>query len=200
MTEDPQPTLTPTQKGGAFARVALWFYGPAAVLSIIWAHSQNIDYFQPIRKGDWHFLWQGPLAGLVVVLITWLLSLWTTFQRDLERYLAGALGRPGWADTFVIATLSALGEELFFRGLVQYYWGWIPAALLFGLLHFPSRRRLLPWTVFALSIGAGFGYWMHLTGDLLSPIIAHFTINFINIARLGRQYPPENEQNSLANG
>ena len=39
----------------------------------------------------------------------------------------------------------------------------------------------MPWTLSALVLGVSFGYMFQATGDLGSPIVAHFTINYLNL-------------------
>jgi membrane protease YdiL (CAAX protease family) len=89
----------------------------------------------------------------------------------------------------VVAGLSSLGEELFFRGLLAPTVGVVPAALLFGLLHQikgPSRWVWVGWaTVVGLMLGAVFA----LTGSLVGPLLAHAIVNAANLAYL-RDHDP----------
>ena len=81
----------------------------------------------------------------------------------------------------VVALLSGVGEEVFFRGLVQPALGiWI-TSILFGAMHFPVNRRLIPWTALAVVMGLGFGVVYEATGSLLSVIAAHVTINLAGL-------------------
>jgi membrane protease YdiL (CAAX protease family) len=41
--------------------------------------------------------------------------------------------------------------------------------------------RFWPWTLSAAILGIFLGYLFTLTGDLGGPIVAHFTINFLNL-------------------
>jgi membrane protease YdiL (CAAX protease family) len=75
------------------------------------------------------------------------------------------------------------------RGALQPWIGIWPQALLFALLHIGPGRRYLPWTAWALAVGAGFGYLAQATGDLGGPIVAHFTINFLNLRYIARTGP-----------
>jgi uncharacterized protein len=85
----------------------------------------------------------------------------------------------------VIALLSALGEELVFRGLFMPWLGLVPQALLFGVMHAqlsgPSRWVWATWaTVVGLALGGIFG----LSGSLVGAVAAHALINGLNLAFL----------------
>jgi uncharacterized protein len=114
------------------------------------------------------------LAGLNLWLLrhaptNWLVSGVRKTYRDLLAPLFAPLG-PRAA---VLVGLSAgIGEELFFRGLLQPLTGLVFASVLFGLAHVAGREM------------AGFGVWATLmglilgglaagTGGLAAPMIAH---------------------------
>lgn len=101
---------------------------------------------------------------------------------------------------FVVALYSGVGEEALFRGFVQAWiilqlqdplgpaWattlGVVLASLVFGALHFPLVRELVPWTAFAIGAGILFGALAAWSGSLLPPILAHLLINWLNLRRL----------------
>lgn len=89
----------------------------------------------------------------------------------------------------VFAGLSGLCEELLFRGPVQETLTWPVAALLFGALHGGGSRRLWLWSAFAVIAGMLFGALVDLYDSLSPAIVAHTTVNAINMQRL-RQYAP----------
>lgn len=82
---------------------------------------------------------------------------------------------------FMIGVIPAIGEELFFRGVLQrifsgmtrnYHWGiWI-TAILFSLVH-SKVFTFLP----ILILGALFGYLLVWTKSIWVPILAHFVNN-----------------------
>ena len=58
--------------------------------------------------------------------------------------------------------------------------------VLFGAAHVPVRRGLWPWPFMAFGMGLVFG-WMFLEfGDLTGPILAHATINFLNLRYIAK--------------
>ena len=84
-------------------------------------------------------------------------------------------------DVPMLAVASAVAEELFFRGFLQPRLGFAATSVLFGLTHIPARRNLLPWPVIATAMGFAFGALYMIQGSLLAPVLAHFTINFLNL-------------------
>jgi len=122
-----------------------------------------------------------------------------TLHRDL-RPMTVALDGTGIA---VIAALSALAEELVFRGLLMPWLGLLPQALLFGVVHAqlsgPSRWVWVAWaSVVGLALGAMFG----LTGSLLGPMLSHALINGLNLVYLKSHdtTPPRNSLGGLLSG
>jgi membrane protease YdiL (CAAX protease family) len=132
----------------------------------------------------WLDLLLGVGAGLL------LLGLWkgaesgSPLARELEGLLGEALGPLGRTEVIALAVLSGFAEELFFRGAVQGSFGWLPATVLFALLHTGPGRAFRLWTLFALVAGLLFGGLMELRGNLLGPVVAHFLVNAVNLWRL----------------
>jgi len=79
-----------------------------------------------------------------------------------------------------------LGEEMLFRGLLQPAIGIVWSSLIFGLLHVGPDRRYAPWTLMAIGMGFAFGGLHYYTGNLLAPILAHFTINHFNLTAIAK--------------
>lgn len=80
--------------------------------------------------------------------------------------------RASVADLLGVAALAGLGEELFFRGVLQDELGiWIASAI-FGLPHGPSRE-LWPLAVWATGMGVVLGALYQASGNLFVPALAH---------------------------
>lgn len=91
------------------------------------------------------------------------------------------------AGVLVLAALSACGEELFFRGLLQPALGLWIQALLFGAVHqIPGPSRWV-WVTWAGAVGLVLGAMFQLTGSLLGPIAAHALINGMNLSYLRKR-------------
>ena len=93
----------------------------------------------------------------------------------------------------VIAVLSGISEELFFRGVLQAEIGIIGASLLFGLLH-PLNVSYVIW---ATSVGCAFGLLYQATGSLLPPMLAHGSYNFAALVYLRYWYQEESRDDLL---
>lgn len=97
--------------------------------------------------------------------------------RPIARQLSGV-------DIVLLAVLSALGEELLFRGVLQPVLGLWGQALVFGLLHQMTGPSRWIWVTWAGVVGFVFGVLFQLTGSLLGPILAHALINGLNLGFL----------------
>ncbi len=100
----------------------------------------------------------------------------------------------GLAPLALVAALAGVGEELLFRGVVQWsvgHWttpwvGLAVASLAFGALHALSTLYFLLATL----IGAYFGWLMLQFGDLVTPMVAHGLYDFLALAYLARRRGP----------
>ncbi len=118
--------------------------------------------------------------GLGIVLASRLLVQTPSAQR-LMKWFQDILGTLTYRDTFWLACLSSVGEELFFRGALQPVLGLGAATLLFALAHWPKNKDLLPWTLSAGAVGFCFGLAFERTQSVAAPIAGHFVINFLNL-------------------
>jgi len=82
----------------------------------------------------------------------------------------------------LLALASAGAEEYFFRGALQSQIGVWAQALVFGALHVPFNARMIAWPFFAGAVGLAFGWLTHWSGNLWPAILAHATINHVNLS------------------
>ncbi len=75
-----------------------------------------------------------------------------------------------------LAAVTAVAEELFFRGALLPLIGVWGQALLFGLMH-PVPRKGWAYMVYSFVAGLSFGYATLYTGSLWAATVAHFAIN-----------------------
>jgi uncharacterized protein len=186
------PSLPPPAR---FYRLAWGFYLALALAGSLWIglRAGPIPLSLFLDRERWPLgvlidLGLGLAAGLALVGLWRLGRRCFATARELEDQLAALLGPVGAADAAALALLSSFGEELFFRGAVQGALGYLPAALLFALLHCGPGRALRLWSLFAALAGLLFGALMLWRGNLLAPVTAHFLVNCINLQALSRRF------------
>jgi hypothetical protein len=104
--------------------------------------------------------------------------------RALHRDLRALLGPMADREIVVLATVSAVGEEIFFRGALLPAVGlWVSSGI-FALLHVGPKLRFLPWTLSTFVAGMLFGQLFLWSGDLGGPVVGHFTVNLLNLRYL----------------
>jgi membrane protease YdiL (CAAX protease family) len=84
----------------------------------------------------------------------------------------------------VLSAASSVGEEMFFRGAMLPVAGLFLSSAIFALLHIGPKARFLPWTVSSFVAGLMFGQLFLWSGDLTGAVVAHFTVNFLNLRYL----------------
>jgi membrane protease YdiL (CAAX protease family) len=114
-----------------------------------------------------------------------------SWGRDLHEALRPAVGRASNATLLAVALASALGEELFFRGLLVPLLGVVVSALLFGALHQLRGPGRLAWMGLATLLGLLFGTVYAATGSIAGLIVAHALINAANLRFLRDSGPAE---------
>ncbi|MDP6943052.1 MAG: CPBP family intramembrane metalloprotease [Myxococcota bacterium] len=122
----------------------------------------------------------GAVSGLTIVGLTRFAARYEAV-RKLSQELAAMLGTPGSGVIALLAVTSAVGEELLFRGALQPLIGFLPTAILFGLLHGGFNARFRLWAAFALAAGLILGALTLWTGNLLAAILCHLTVNYFNL-------------------
>jgi hypothetical protein len=175
--------------------MGLLFYGAMAIIAVLWrvgVYRESIffsdDGFASAELFLLRDLGIGLAVGLAIVGLSRLATRFTEWGENLARAMAEALGQISMPDAVLLAFASGLAEEMFFRGALQPRVGLVLASLMFGIVHFVPRREFLPWTVFALAAGFGFGALYDATGNLVAPVVAHTVVNGINLPLLISQY------------
>ena len=143
----------------------------------------------------WHRAALGLAAGAALGLATVLMSRLTVarlaWARSLYRWFAAALGPLSRRDVLLLAALSSVGEELFFRGAMQPSLGLWLTTLIFTLAHLPPTLRFLPWTISAGVMGLCFGLISRHSGTVAGAVVAHFIINYLNLGQVSQFYRSE---------
>jgi membrane protease YdiL (CAAX protease family) len=189
--------LHPRPAGESPARLplvplALAFYGVLLAAAVGWR--MWADGVGPWRADQAAPLWPlparlaaGPGTGALLVAASRLWTAHSTAGRRLSDELAAALGPIATWQGLVLAGASGLAEEAFFRGALQPRVGWPLATLAFGLAHFHPRPSLRLWSASALIAGLAFAALFAWSGDLVAPVLAHATVNAVNLRWLAER-------------
>jgi len=103
------------------------------------------------------------------------------WARALHADLRPTIRHASNATLLVLGIASALGEELFFRGLLVPAIGVALSSIAFGGLHQLRGRVGWMWAGWATVMGLLFATLFVMTGSLLGPILAHAAINVANL-------------------
>lgn len=159
-----------------------------------------------MRVADWGQAGMGLAAacaiGVAVVSLSRVLARRTAWGKELQAELGSVLGPLTSWQILLLSLLSGFGEEILFRGVIQPRLGLWVASALFGAMHFPYRRLLLPWSAFALILGVVMGLITELFGSLWPAILLHFFINYFNLHDLAQLpgQPPGEQPRGPSNG
>jgi membrane protease YdiL (CAAX protease family) len=134
-------------------------------------------------------LMMGLTVGALIVMSTRLSVERFEWARRLHQELRPVARVLSGSGIIALALLSALGEELLFRGLLMPWLGILPQAILFGFLHQMRGPSRWVWMAWATAVGVLLGGMFQLTGSLLGPIVAHALVNGLNLAYLKSHDP-----------
>ena len=156
---------------------------PATGAGIVWFFEDEQSSFQfsliaPLHLQLIYGILVGVLTGFIALGITYL-----PFMKPVREKYAHLIGQIDfqWPDIIFISFCAGVGEEYFFRGVLQYYWGIWPVAILFVALHGyldPRNWRLSFYGVVLVGIIGAIGYLNDLVG-LPASMIAHTVIDII---------------------
>ena len=190
------PSTDPASDPVPIVRAAAQFYALLLAAAVLWSFylGESLLFRSPaceargIRVGADFAL--GIAAAAVVIGFSEWLTHRTRLVREFAVALAGLLGRRSLVECVVLALASGFAEEAFFRGALQPQVGLVAASLIFGVVHFIPRREFLPWTAFSVAAGFLLGWLFDTTGNLVAPVVAHTTINAVNLWLLSNRHTP----------
>ena len=174
----------------------------AVVLAVLWRGSSPFLYSDPWLtlpglSGHVYSVVIGLAFGALVAFSTRIFVTRFAWAKNLHRELRPVARDLSTSGIAAVAMFSALGEELWFRGMLQPWLGLWLQALAFGIVHSqlrgPSRWA---WVTWAMIMGLAFGAIFALTGSLAGPIVAHALINGLNLAYL-KSHDPEPRRRAL---
>jgi len=146
----------------------------------------------PLRFFDWTLrgvLWGVvavvPLVALFFLFQRWAIGPLQRIQRFSEEVIRPLLAPCSWIDLLGISTLAGLGEEVFFRGVLQAaatrwfnnaWIGILAVSVLFGLMH----SITFTYVVLATLMGAYLGcVWIYADHNLLVIVVTHALYDFV---------------------
>ena len=104
----------------------------------------------------------------------------TQEETDADSPMAELLENLSWPVVIIVALCAGVGEELFFRGVLQRWLGVWGQGVAFGLAH--AINVYPPQVLFAFAMGVLFGYLFKRGWSLVSLMIAHFLYDFVLLA------------------
>ncbi len=142
----------------------------------------------------------GVVATVPLLFVFWmcLVTPWRPFQtitQILDEMLVPLFRECGVTQFLIIAALAGVGEEMFFRGVLQaaaaaeigsphgVWLGLLIAAALFGLLHPMTPTYAILAGLIGLYLG---GLWL-ACGNLLAPVVTHGLYDFVALMYLTRR-------------
>ena len=152
------------------------------LVSRIWLFFEPVRFSTQLSFSDAGI---GVLLGLGISVVSALVyAAWPAYKKSADRYLDLVLAPLHITDSVWIGLLPGMSEELLFRGVMLPSIGLdgvglIVSSVCFGVLHMSSQQQW-PYAVWASAIGLILGMSVLVSGNLLVPIIAHVTTNFVS--------------------
>jgi membrane protease YdiL (CAAX protease family) len=169
----PQRSSKGRPVGPRFVRFAALFYGSLTVAAALWSGLRGLD-LRFLGHSAASSVLLGASTAIATVSLGLLAYRLLPVLREVAEELAPRLvDSAGSGSLALVALFSGVGEETFFRGVIQQEFGLVIASLVFGLVHVGPDRRYLLWTAWAVLAGFLFGVLYEATAGLLAPILAH---------------------------
>jgi uncharacterized protein len=179
---------------GRVAGAYLLLAAVVCVVTVLWRSASPLTHPEPwlalpARAAHTYSLLLGVAFGGLLVMVTRLTVERYRWARALHAELRPVARGMSNGMIATLAVMSALGEELLFRGLLLPEIGLVAQALLFGIVHqLPGASRWV-WAGWAALVGLALGSIFQLTGSLVGPIVAHALVNGVNLAFLRAHDP-----------
>lgn len=172
----------------ALATIVL--FGGGGLLLIIWQGRSPFDVIRGSASIGVQLL-TGTIAGLAIGGAAWAIigTRWMDPVRARYSQLIGPLVAR-WSDRVLVSLCAGVGEELFFRGAMQWWLGIPLTAVVFVAIHGyldPRDRRILVYGLF-MTAAMGLLGWLAEAQGLIAPMGAHAVIDIILLEQLRRSW------------
>ena len=160
--------------------------GIGIILIELFQNSSTMSLFETGMV--WYYqLLIGLIYGLVAALLGWRL-INIQLMHDVKSFYALIIQqlKLNWLDIIFISFCAAVGEELLFRGAIQYWLGIYITSIVFVGIHGylnPKDWKISVYGLFMTLIIAGIGYGFLYLGIWFS-IFAHIAIDIILLKKL----------------
>lgn len=159
-------------------------YAILSTLALAWIYFAHLDVTFLGIKG----IPEAAFLAFLLFILSALLTIHISWAQKLEEFFAQIVTPLTFPVIFILALCSSVGEELFFRGALQNQFGLVTASIVFGLVHIPWNKLMIPWTLMAMTMGFVLGGLYIYSENLLAPIFLHFTINLLNLWAINQKY------------
>lgn len=129
----------------------------------------------------------GFAVGIGIVALCHLSHMLVPPMRRAADVMGEFFGPVRLGDALWLALVSGFAEEICFRGALWRQLGPVGTSILFGLCHVVPLRALRLYPLFAFFVGLLFAELRAGTGSVTPAIVAHVTVNALNIGWLGRR-------------
>ncbi len=156
---------------------------PLLAWLVLW-FSNNISFIDIFIHGTTltEQLWRGLIYGMIAAAnAVWLVRL--DFLKPVTGVFKELLGHINlnWIDVLFFSFCAGVGEEIFFRGALQYHFGVWLTAFIFILIHgylSITDWRITLYGILMVIIVAGMGYLMNNYG-IWAAAMAHFVFDVV---------------------
>ena len=186
---DPPTPGHPPRRGLviAIALFTLIAFGGGGIWIIVGVQHRSLAEVLFGNTPVWAHMLSGLAMGLLIAAVGWWIIARPYMSKVRGKYVAiiGPMMPSVWIQWF-ISVCAGVGEELFFRGALQQWFGVPLTAIGFVALHGyldPRDRRICSYGIFLVLAMIGLGLYTNAYG-LLGPIIAHTVIDIMLLGRL----------------
>ncbi len=164
--------------------------GAVGALVCYYSHHNLSAILRAPASSDELFRWiiLSSLGAGVLLIQSYLFEEFFPSFKSLRGLLTRFMGAVPTPVLLYLALLSAVAEEILFRGAIQPSLGLIGASLLFGLLHLGPTGGLSSWSLWAVLAGLLLGWMFQHTQSLWPVIFTHALVNVLSMLRMRRDY------------